>query len=202
MTFSTRPSRLIQYFGADGRMTVDGLDFFDRLADESFGGSVPIGGIIDWSGSVADIPDRWALCDGTNGTPNLTGRFVIHADADSGGSYDVGDTGGAATVALSTAQLPAHGHGSGSLAFTGVAVPNHAHGHSFELATNSQTTGGANRVTNILDGNNGSFDRTTTGAGGHTPSGTISGSTANAGSGSSHENMPPYYALAKIMRLR
>ena len=169
MTFSTRPSRLIQYFGDDGRMTVDGLDFFDRLADESFGGSVPIGGIIDWSGAVADIPDRWALCDGTNGTPNLTGRFVIHADADSGGSYDVGDTGGAATVALTASQNGPHTH--------------EFSGNQF---TNTTTGGTANRITAITDGTSGTLSRTTT----------------SSGSGSPHENMPPYYALAKIMRLR
>lgn len=33
---------------------------------------VPIGLIGLYSGLVADIPDGWALCDGTNGTPDLT----------------------------------------------------------------------------------------------------------------------------------
>lgn len=34
-------------------------------------GTTPIGGIILWSGSTESIPTGWALCDGTNGTPNF-----------------------------------------------------------------------------------------------------------------------------------
>lgn len=55
--------------------------------------SVPIGGIIMWSGSILDIPDRWLLCDGTHGTPNLLDRFVICA----GLTYASGDVGGSDT---------------------------------------------------------------------------------------------------------
>ena len=29
-----------------------------------------------WSGLIADIPTGWAFCDGTNGTPDLTDRFI------------------------------------------------------------------------------------------------------------------------------
>jgi hypothetical protein len=29
-----------------------------------------------FSGLAADIPDGWAICDGTNGTPDLRGRFI------------------------------------------------------------------------------------------------------------------------------
>jgi len=54
-------------------------------------GQIPIGGIIIWSGAIADIPARYQICDGTNGTPNLTGRFVRHAD---GTTFTPGNTGG------------------------------------------------------------------------------------------------------------
>ncbi len=76
------------------------------------GQSFPTGGIIMWSGAIANIPQGWFLCNGSNGTPNLTDRFVIHADADSGGSNNVGATGGAKTVTLTSAQsgIPAHTH--------------------------------------------------------------------------------------------
>jgi microcystin-dependent protein len=67
---------------------------------------VPQGGIIMWSGSVANIPNNWQLCDGTNGTPDLRGLFVVGA----GGAYAVGATGGANTVTLTQAQIPAHNH--------------------------------------------------------------------------------------------
>jgi hypothetical protein len=60
---------------------------------------IPTGVILLWSGAISAIPTGWALCDGTAGTPNLTDRFVIHADADSGGTNDVGDTGGSHTMA-------------------------------------------------------------------------------------------------------
>ena len=46
-------------------------------------GPVPQGGIIMWSGSVSNIPFGWALCDGTNGTPDLRGRFILGRNDDS-----------------------------------------------------------------------------------------------------------------------
>ncbi|WP_370089277.1 hypothetical protein [Ekhidna sp.] len=39
-------------------------------------GVIPIGGIIMWSGNVADIPPNFQLCDGTGITPNLSGKFI------------------------------------------------------------------------------------------------------------------------------
>lgn len=48
----------------------------------------PTGGIILWSGSIASIPSGWVLCDGLNGTPNLTDKFIIG----SGGSYSPNTT--------------------------------------------------------------------------------------------------------------
>ena len=51
------------------------------------------GGIILWSGAVIDIPTGYQLCDGTNGTPDLRGQFVIGA----GGAYAVAANGGAST---------------------------------------------------------------------------------------------------------
>ena len=32
-----------------------------------------------WSGSIADIPNGWVLCNGTNGTPDLRDRFIFGA---------------------------------------------------------------------------------------------------------------------------
>lgn len=60
-------------------------------------GGLPSGAIILWSGAISAIPTGFVICDGTNSTPNLTDRFVIHASADAGATYDVGDTGGSAT---------------------------------------------------------------------------------------------------------
>jgi hypothetical protein len=52
---------------------------------------VPSGLVAIWSGSPANIPAGWVLCDGNNGTPDLRDRFVVGA----AGSYGVGSTGGA-----------------------------------------------------------------------------------------------------------
>ena len=68
----------------------------------------PSGGIIIWSGAANAIPSGWVLCDGNNSTPDLRNRFVVGAG--SGGSYSVGDTGGAASVTLTTNQIPSHTH--------------------------------------------------------------------------------------------
>ena len=43
----------------------------------------PVGGIILWSGLISAIPTGWALCDGTNGTPDLRNKFIIGAYSDS-----------------------------------------------------------------------------------------------------------------------
>lgn len=60
---------------------------------------VPSGFIGMWSGSANTIPTGWALCDGANGTPNLTDRFVLGA----GKAYQPGATGGTATATPSVA---------------------------------------------------------------------------------------------------
>lgn len=39
--------------------------------------TMPSGGIIMWSGTIASIPTGWALCNGANGTPDLTDKFII-----------------------------------------------------------------------------------------------------------------------------
>ena len=54
----------------------------------------PAGGIIMWSGEISDIPEGWALCDGTNNTPDLRERFILGA----GGNYGPGQKGGEATI--------------------------------------------------------------------------------------------------------
>ena len=48
-------------------------------AQLAVGAVIPTGGIIMWSGTIANIPTGWALCNGTNGTPNLQDRFIVGA---------------------------------------------------------------------------------------------------------------------------
>jgi len=70
---------------------------------------VPTGCILLWYGAANAIPSGFILCNGSNGTPDLRGKFVVGYH-DGNGDYDVGDTGGAETVTLTTAQIPSHKH--------------------------------------------------------------------------------------------
>ena len=67
--------------------------------------SIPPGLIAMWSGET--IPDGWALCDGSGGTPDLRGRFVLGNDS----SHTIGSTGGSEEVTLTERQMPQHTHG-------------------------------------------------------------------------------------------
>jgi microcystin-dependent protein len=148
----------------------------------------PVGGIIMWSGSIASIPSGWALCNGSNGTPDMRNRFIVGA----GSTYSVGATGGADSVTLTTSQIPSHTHTfSGSTNTTG----NHNHLYFWTSVSGSA---------NVPDGDNNTGNAPTASgptstAGAH--SHTFSGTTAAAGGSGSHENRPPYYALAYIMKI-
>jgi hypothetical protein len=62
-----------------------------------------------WSGASSAIPTGWNLCDGNNGTPNLTGKFIKAATT-------AGGTGGSASSGshtMTTAEGPSHTHDAG-----------------------------------------------------------------------------------------
>ena len=46
------------------------------LSSQSSSLDLPIGTILPYVGDLANIPSGWHLCDGSNGTPNLSGRFL------------------------------------------------------------------------------------------------------------------------------
>ena len=144
---------------------------------------VPAGVILLWSGSIASIPSGWNLCDGTNGTPDLRNRFVVAA----GDTYAVGATGGADSVTLDASQIPAHMH-------TGTTSTDGAHNHNVSVqAANIQD---GQRDNSYFRGDGGLTTYTTTTNGNHSHTFT----TASTGGGGSHENRPPYYALAYIQK--
>ena len=163
--------------------------------------AMPSGGIIMWSGAVSAIPTGWVLCDGTNSTPNLVDRFIVGSGTDVGGTHDVGDTGGANSLTLTEAQLPAHTHGAGTLATNETGDHYHLDGEVMDVtaeATYGFTSDtSASRVDQSQSETKSDHAHTST-AGAH--SHTISGSTGSTGSGSSIDNRPAYYALAFIMK--
>jgi hypothetical protein len=124
-----------------GAMTLTGA--FNATSIQKGGYELlPVGTILMWYGSVANIPAGWSLCNGANGTPNLTGSFILHAD---GSTYVPGQTGGTAgslTATTSTAGL--HNHGgldglAGAYTPTGVTDVQGSHEHTGQTGATALT---------------------------------------------------------------
>jgi len=147
----------------------------------SSGATIPAGLISMWSGSIGSIPSGWYLCDGSNGTPNLTDRFIIGA----GSTYAVNGTGGATTVTLTTNNMPAHTHTATSV----VTDPGHFHSAGVQLSASSgqNASGAPNFINSVNTGT------ATTGI-------TVATTNASTGSGTSFSILNPYYALAFIQK--
>jgi hypothetical protein len=163
---------------------------------------IPTGVITLWYGSIASIPTGWLLCDGTNSTPDLRDRFIVGA----GTTYAVAATGGSAN-----ATLVSHTHTATSTStFTGTALGTHTHTdsghqHGYSVASTTQakplSSGqpafiGTSAV--LTDSAQAQISSVSAG----TPAGTVATTTTNSTEGSSatNANLPPYYALAYIMK--
>lgn len=69
-------------------------------------------------------PAEWGVCDGTNGTPDLVGRFPKGIDT----GEQAGDTGGAVgTVTSTSAGAHDHGAATGAHQLTAAEMPTHHH---------------------------------------------------------------------------
>jgi len=146
------------------------------FVSNSLSNILPSGVIVMWSGSVASIPAGWLLCDGTNSTPDLRARFVVGA----GSTFSPGATGGSAD-----AIVVSHTHTASSV----VTDPGHAHSYNAPSGTDDGGFSGS-VVDNIVS------DTTGTAVTGITVATTIN----SAGSSGTNANLPPYYALAYIMK--
>lgn len=159
-----------------------------RPAAEQF----PVGGIIMWSG--VSVPTGWFLCNGQTisgslTTPDLRDKFIVG----SGGAYAIGATGGSAN-----AVLVSHTHTA--------TVTDPGHGHDFIYANGTQnvasqrTTGGLviNQVNNTVQSANTANATVNNQIGSNTTGVTVANSTE--GVSGTNANLPPYYALAYIMR--
>ncbi len=160
--------------------------------------NLPAGIIVMWSGTIANIPAGWALCDGTLGTPNLLDMFILSVNT----AENPGSTGGTNSYTLSAAQLPAHTH-SGSTSSDGAHFhtngPNSSgvfYSDPLPAELNNGMTAGSEFYDAGASGiSRGGFMTSTEGAHNHTFT------TDPAGSGSSIDNRPAYYKLAFIMKL-
>ena len=88
-TQKTANYQLNQWVKSD-RILMEEFNADNLKIDDAIAAVIPTGLICLWSGAADALPAGWALCNGSNGTPDLRGRFLVGA----GGSYAVGDTGG------------------------------------------------------------------------------------------------------------
>ena len=132
-----------------------------------------------WSGTItSDSPTdtngvthtNWTICNGSNSTPDLRGRFImsetygqVNVAGEGQVDYNIGNTGGLQNVTLTIMEMPTHSH-------------------EYRYHNNSagvSTQGNSERQTEGLSETD----------------------TLQAGGGQAHENRPPYYVLAYIMRI-
>lgn len=166
------------------RQLPDGDTVTGCIGGEGSGDSTPAGIITMWHGSIASIPFGWALCDGTNGTPDLRDRFVMGA----GGNYTVGAKGGSENQTVTV-----HPH-----TLTVAQMPSHKHGRTFYVKGSYVTTDDVDWAA-LQNGQLKNRDKPTVykndlldGQGGSQP---------HTHGASITSNLPPYYALAYIMKL-
>jgi hypothetical protein len=148
--------------------------------------------IILWSGTIATVPTGWYFCNGSNGTPDLRDRFIIGASADSSGVAKTNITASyTQTGGTKDAINVSHTHTASS------AVTDSGHTHTIKDGdVNTRTnpyfnwvgTGGAS-----VGVNGASTNSATTGI-------TVATTITTAGSDGTNQNLPPYYALAYIMK--
>ena len=142
---------------------------------------IPAGTVIAWNPSETyktegiwnnKTPPGWSLCDGNNGRPDLSGRFILGAGMGQGRDSNneffvprtVGDMSGSAFHTLTIAEMPAHSHTYDKVALEQRFVQD------------------ANRVDSVQKQVN------------STPP------TSSVGEGRRHNNMPPYYVLVYIIK--
>jgi microcystin-dependent protein len=152
---------------------------------------IPSGVIVMWSGAVNAVPNGWVLCNGQNGTPDLRDRFIVGA----GGGYGAGATGGESVHTLTVNELPSHNHNVDPPYTLTSEDGNHRHRIS------TQNAGGENEGVGESDNNGSRNTADTEDAGVHRHAVDIPAfGSSYYGGGQAHENRPPYYALAFIMK--
>lgn len=149
-------------------------------------GMVPPGAIVMFYGDISKFFDGqgtgladtsyegWQLCNGNNGSPDLRGRFVLGAGQGPDLTRRVtGQIGGEETHVLTNPEIPIHDHQA-----TLNVYPPALKSEKIYHAWNSSRTYSYGAQT--------------------TPQAV---KTTTAGEGKAHNNMPPFYTLAFIMRL-
>ena len=196
-----------------------------QLSSNLVNSFVPIGGIIMWSGTVAEAEalTNWRICDGQNGTPDLRDKFVLGVGSSAAASTaNQGDTNNNNSITLTEGQMPSHNHN----------ITDNGHSHTINNHTHTFSGSGSNTHNHDFiavrtgadadESNNGIARKSDEGRDGFyqsenaTINFTISGTTGGSGNlslgvdgvtgdqggtmGQAFDNLPPYYAIAYIMR--
>lgn len=157
--------------------------YIDEKLGSMEGSSIPRGLIAMWNGT--QVPNGWALCNGQIvddlQTPDLSGKFVVGWQSGNEDYNLIGNTGGQEKVTLTTQEIPSHVH-------------NFADAYFIEAHSDLVGANGTQWIGNNLSGSNKTdrdnsyvclWDHDTRATGGSQP----------------HENRPPYYVLAYIIKL-
>ena len=224
-----------------GRITslADPTSSKDAATKSYVDNSIPVGGIIMWSGtSGTTLPNNWKLCDGSSynnnsiTTPDLRGRFVLSSTtpisaignialASGLSSRTVGANGGLETVTLTIDQIPGHRHdvsGSSDIKSTthSHTITDTGHTHNTNLSPGSvQDLGPGTFGPNpsayqplqspntawVMETSNKTTGITGTDNSVQSHNHNITITENSKGGGLLHENMPPFYVLAFIMRI-
>jgi hypothetical protein len=123
--------------------------------------------------------EGWAICNGSNNTPDLRNRFIVGV----GSSYSFKSTGGEETVVLKPDEMPVHNH----------KVNETEHAHEFN-GTAELTHSEVEHAS--ITGSNGVSSWTNS-----TYSSPVKVKCSKTGNSVPHNNLPPYYALCFIMKL-
>ena len=148
----------------------------DSSGNISTSAALPTGAIVMWAGTIDDISfleGYWSLCDGTNGTPDLRSRFIIGAN-----------TSQSATSNMTNLNVYPQNQIGGEEYHQLIVseMPSHTHAINGNPQGGLTTAGNANLTAFSTYGG---ADALTGASGGDYP----------------HNNLPPYYALAFIMKM-
>jgi microcystin-dependent protein len=170
---------------SEGNVKLSDLDRLNSLREMSKR-IPPMKSVIMFYGTEDDLTQGYQFCDGTNGTPDLRGKFIVGQDPNDNDYNNIGKTGGSKRHTLTENEMPQHSH-NGSTNSAG----SHSHSGTAAGPYDGTPIGGG------FDGGGNAFRNRSisiNNAGNHSHTVSI----GSKGGSQPHENRPPYYALAYI----
>jgi hypothetical protein len=119
-----------------GSLSVDGVSL----------AHMPSGGITLWYGNSSNVPIGWTICNGTNGTPNLLGKFVVCSGDNTETNYIEGSFGGNDSYKLDISHIPPHNH----VASSQLTDIQHNHAAAAEFTDVIHNHGATSQNTDVL----------------------------------------------------